>query len=122
MVWLCVVLSSFEFEKNIIDKLKGSGLIDRYSINEIRISYIGHPSIFYKYTIDDGEPVVPAWAFNHSMLYFFEKVVLGAPVPIFPDSRILMIPNETDVTAGMSSITDTITRYTRYKEATNNGI
>jgi len=29
------------------------------------------------------------------MLYFFEKLVFGEPVPIMPNSRLLLIPNET---------------------------
>lgn len=38
----------------------------------------------------------PAYIMDHSMLYFIEKAVFGAPVPIFPDGKLLIIGKETN--------------------------
>ena len=60
-----------------------------YEINKIKVSskYV----ILYDIQTLSSEYISPILkkriSFDHIMLYFFEKVVFGAPVPIFPDSK-----------------------------------
>ena len=45
------------------------------------------------------------------MVYFVEKNVFGAPVPILPDGDIRIIHNETDFSDEINGIKDVIERY-----------
>ena len=38
---------------------------------------------------------IPMWMTDHSVLYFVEQALFGAPVPLFPDGRLNIIANHT---------------------------
>lgn len=48
----------------------------------------------------------PAYIMDHSICYFIEKAIFGAPVPIFPNGRLLLIGNETNTTELMETAND----------------
>jgi hypothetical protein len=38
---------------------------------------------------------IPMWVTDHSVLYFVEQALFGAPVPLMPAGRVNIIPNQT---------------------------